>query len=101
MLYQRTVRMSIWKGCAPAWVGKAKMINPGLNVRWKMRNPSVLMLTFGGLCFFAAMSHADGYSPRVGQPHPDFTLPSIEGHGPISLAQFRGRKVLLIQFASW
>lgn len=49
----------------------------------------------------ANMTFAAGYPPRVGQPHPDFTLPNIEDRAPVSLAQYRGRKVLLIQFASW
>jgi hypothetical protein len=40
-------------------------------------------------------------APRVGQPYPDFVLPTIDGGTPVSLAQFRGKKVLLIQFASW
>jgi hypothetical protein len=44
---------------------------------------------------------AEGYAPRVGQRHVEFTLPSIHDGKPISLAQFRGKKVLLIQFASW
>jgi peroxiredoxin len=46
-------------------------------------------------------SHAVGYSPRVGQLHPDFILPGIVDNKPVSLSQFRGRKVLLIHFASW
>ena len=66
-----------------------------------MRNLSLLMLTFGSLCFFAAQSDADGYSPRVGQAHPDFILPDITDRKPVSLSQFRGRKVLLVHFASW
>jgi hypothetical protein len=44
---------------------------------------------------------AASYPPRVGEPHPDVLLPNIEDRAPVSLAQFRGRKVLLIQFASW
>ncbi len=44
---------------------------------------------------------AAGYAPRVGQPHVDFTLPKISDRSPVSLSQFRGKKVLLIQFASW
>lgn len=44
---------------------------------------------------------ADSYEPRVGQRHPDFSLPSIHDGTPVSLSQFRGRKVLLIQFAAW
>jgi len=46
-------------------------------------------------------AQAGGYSPRVGQPHPDFMLPSITDGRPITLSQFRGRKVLLIHLASW
>ncbi|MHC4560938.1 MAG: peroxiredoxin family protein [Planctomycetota bacterium] len=66
-----------------------------------MRNLSLLMMTFGSLFFFASPSDADGYSPRAGQVHPDFTLPAIADREPVSLSQFRGRKVLLVHFASW
>jgi hypothetical protein len=66
-----------------------------------MRNLSLLMMTLGSLFFFATPSDADGYSPRVGQVHPDFTLPGIADREPVSLSQFRGRKVLLVHFASW
>jgi hypothetical protein len=41
------------------------------------------------------------YAPKVGQRHPDFTLPRIGDRAPVSLSDFRGKKVLLIQFASW
>jgi hypothetical protein len=37
----------------------------------------------------------------VGDRHPDFTLPTITDGRPISLSDYRGKKVLLIQFASW
>ncbi len=50
-------------------------------------------------CEFDAF--ADRYNPRVGQRHPDFTLPTISDGKPVSLSQYRGKKVLLIQFASW
>jgi peroxiredoxin len=40
-------------------------------------------------------------APKVGQRHPDFTLPRIDDRAPVSLSDFRGKKVLLIQFASW
>jgi hypothetical protein len=49
----------------------------------------------------SADARAGGYSPRVGQPHPDFVLPSITDGRPVTLTQFRGRKVLLIHLASW
>jgi hypothetical protein len=38
---------------------------------------------------------------EVGRRHPDFTLPRIDDRSPVSLSAFRGKKVLLIQFASW
>ena len=41
------------------------------------------------------------YAPKVGEKHPDFTLPRIDDGAPVSLSNFRGKKVLLIQFASW
>ena len=39
--------------------------------------------------------------PAVGDRHPDFTLPAVADGKPVSLSDFRGKKVLLIQFASW
>ena len=41
------------------------------------------------------------YSLQVGQRHPDFVLPAIDDRRPVSLSQFRGKKVLLVHFASW
>ncbi|MDA7978377.1 MAG: redoxin domain-containing protein [Pirellulales bacterium] len=41
------------------------------------------------------------YRPRVGQRHPDFTLPNTADGTPVSLSDYRGKKVLLIHFASW
>ncbi len=55
----------------------------------------------GGLVSLPSSICADNYSPRVGEQHPDFTLPTIDDGRAISLEQFRGKKVLLIQFASW
>ena len=52
-----------------------------------------------GLCVPVTDCHA--YSPRVGRVHPDFTLPRLGDGEPVTLSQFRGRKVLLIHFASW
>lgn len=41
------------------------------------------------------------YRPTVGEVHPDFVLPNIETGEATWLSQFRGKKVLLIHFASW
>ncbi len=59
------------------------------------------MLLIAGICSIAQTSFAGVYAPKVGQPHPEFTLPRISDREPMSLSQFRGKKVLLIQFASW
>ncbi len=58
-------------------------------------------LAFGAAALLALPLQAQPYAPRVGQPHPDFTLPTISDGKPVSLAQFRGKKVLLIHYASW
>jgi hypothetical protein len=64
-----------------------------------MRHASALLVLASlGL---AGPARADGYSPQVGQRHPEFTLPDIATGKPVSLADYRGKKVLLIQFAGW
>lgn len=44
---------------------------------------------------------AEPYNPRIGQRHIAFTLPAIDDGRPISLREYHGKKVLLMQFASW
>jgi peroxiredoxin len=63
-----------------------------------------LVLTFaacGKLLAPTSRAVAASYAPKVGDRHPDFTLPTIGDRAPVSLSNFRGKKVLLIQFASW
>ncbi|MAF66307.1 MAG: hypothetical protein CMJ84_11710 [Planctomycetes bacterium] len=38
---------------------------------------------------------------RIGQLVPDVTLPTIDGAGVVRLSDLRGKRVLLIEFASW
>ncbi|MEE8452089.1 MAG: hypothetical protein V3R99_09250 [Thermoguttaceae bacterium] len=65
-----------------------------------IQNASLIAVVCGvGLA--AAIASADGYRPQIGRLHPDFTLPKLADGSPVSLSQFRGRKVLLIHFASW
>ena len=66
-----------------------------------IRNLGVLMLACGHLGLSAGPCHGAVYAPRVGQRHPSFTLPDIADGQPVSLSQYRGRKVLLIHLASW
>lgn len=48
-----------------------------------------------------ASEQQESYRPVVGKPHPDFTLPRIDNRKPLSLSDYRGKKVLLLHFASW
>jgi hypothetical protein len=57
--------------------------------------------TCGMLLGSPSRASAAPYAPKVGQRHPDFTLPTIGDRAPVALSNFRGKKVLLIQFASW
>lgn len=59
------------------------------------------LICSGLLVSGTGLAAAPSYSPRVGEPHSDFTLPRIDNREPVSLSQFRGNKVLLIHFASW
>ena len=62
----------------------------------------VLMLAACGMILGSTWcASAASYAPKVGEKHPDFTLPKINDGAPVSLSNFRGKKVLLIQFASW
>jgi len=66
-----------------------------------MRRHGLRFILVASLCSVGTASVAEDFHPRVGQVYPDFTLPSLAGGSPISLSQFRGRKVLLVHFASW
>ncbi len=61
----------------------------------------MLLLIFGLFFSGTAQTAALSYPPQVGTMHPDFVLPEIDSRQPVSLSQFRGKKVLLINFASW
>ena len=37
----------------------------------------------------------------VGEPLPDLRLPTLDRKGAVRLSSFRGKKLLLIEFASW
>ena len=54
----------------------------------------------GGL-LVAAVSQSSSASLEVGQPAPDLLLPALDGGRPVSLADFRGVRLVLHVFASW
>ena len=62
---------------------------------------SALFLVTPVLMAAATPAPAAEYAPKVGQRHPDFTLPDIATGKPATLSDFRGKKVLLIHFSSW
>jgi peroxiredoxin len=66
-----------------------------------MRKLALAFATYGMILGSTARDSAASYAPKVGERHPDFTLPTIGDRTPVSLSNFRGKKVLLIQFASW
>jgi hypothetical protein len=63
----------------------------------RIRSPYLVVLA----ALAATPAEAAPYAPEVGRRHPDFTLPEIATGKPVSLSDFRGKRVLLIQFASW
>jgi hypothetical protein len=66
-----------------------------------MRKSALTLAVLGILLGSTSGGEAAPYAPKVGERHPDFTLPTIGDRKPTSLSNFRGKKVLLIQFASW
>lgn len=54
-----------------------------------------------GSTMTAHASSSDEYAPVVGDPHPPLELPTIEHDRTVRLSDYRGKKVLLIHFASW
>ena len=58
------------------------------------------LLSLSNIVAGRAAAH-DSYSPKVGEAHPNFVLPNIEDGSAVELSHFRGKKVLLIHFASW
>jgi hypothetical protein len=66
-----------------------------------MRKLALALATCGMILGSTSRASAASYAPKVGERHPDFTLPTIGDRTPTSLSNFRGKKVLLIQFASW
>lgn len=60
------------------------------------------MTMLGALTLASALAAAPVTTgTEVGQAYPVDSLPSLDGGTPLSVARFRGRKVVLHQFASW
>jgi len=60
------------------------------------------LLLAAGLVLAATSLPAQGpLTVKVGEPFPALTLPSLADGKPLSIASFRGKKVILFEFASW
>lgn len=63
------------------------------------------LLSIGALALpitpIAAAPQATPVGRSVGEVHPDFELPTVQRDRTIRLSDYRGQKVLLIEFASW
>ena len=59
--------------------------------------PTALLAAFA----LAATTAAEPPRIEAGRPFPDLVLPALEDGRPMSIADFRGEKVILQVFASW
>lgn len=60
-----------------------------------------LIVTWTAVTVVCGQNISEKYQITEGQPHPDFLYPRIDNGEQVALSQFRGKKVLLIHFASW
>ena len=62
-----------------------------------------VFISFTSLAMSVATGPAFAAPPdlSVGNPFPDLVLPSLDGGRAMSIADFRGKKVILHVFASW
>ncbi len=52
----------------------------------------LILVPFAGFC---------GEVPKIGKPAPDFAVASVDGRSTIRLSDFRGRRVLIFNWATW
>lgn len=56
----------------------------------------------GALLLLApSLAAQDRMVPEEGEPFPEIAFPTLDGGGLATMKEFRGRKILLMQFASW
>ncbi|MFH1416737.1 MAG: TlpA disulfide reductase family protein [Planctomycetota bacterium] len=61
----------------------------------------VIPAVLGGLLSRGPAALADTYPPSPGTAHTPIVLPTLEHDRAVALSSFRGKKVLLVHFASW
>ena len=60
---------------------------------------SSVLLVLGLVCL--STNSLTAYELKVGEPFPALTLPSLQDDRPLSIADFRGEKLILHIWASW
>ena len=55
----------------------------------------------GAVLIATAASSGRAQKIKVGEPAPDFTVPSLDGKTTYRLSDFRGHRVLVFNWASW
>lgn len=59
-------------------------------------------ILYAGVAAVALAATAAAQTPyHVGQPLPDLRLPTVDGQQTIDLKDYRGKRLLLIEFAAW
>jgi len=66
-----------------------------------MKPRTFLFITSSAIIATAGTARAAPPDLSVGKPFPNLTLPALNGGRPMSIADFRGQKVILHVFASW
>ena len=75
--------------------GRAQKVNLSvMRLSIWIKEMAVLVLGMAGLA-------SQGASLQVGQPFPVIALPAMKDGQPMSVADFRGRKLLLHLYAPW
>jgi AhpC/TSA family len=64
-----------------------------------MRASKILLLSVALIVMSASPGRAQ--KVKVGEPAPDFTVPSLDGQATYRLSDFRGHRVLVFNWASW
>ena len=67
-----------------------------------MRSPFLPLALASSLALLLSVTPAqENFAPKDGEVFPEMSFPTLDGDGFASLKDFRGKKVLLMQFASW
>jgi len=64
-----------------------------------MRGLKLLLL--GAVLIVINVTPGNAQKIKVGEPAPDFTVPSLDGKTTYRLSGFRGHRVLVFNWASW